>query len=165
MKKNNFNLLFMRHGKATPEKSSDRTRPLTPRGLKDTFLVGQAIFAKDVIIDKIICSPAVRAIQTLEQVQQSYRDVTIVLSDEIYTAQSTSELLAAIEKPIANSDQSILIIGHNPTISALVEVLSDTPTEMSPGDCHAVTIAASSWEEALASRGLWHVLFALSAKN
>ena len=165
MEKNNFNLLFMRHGKATPEKSSDRTRPLTPRGLRDTLLVGQALFAKGMKIDKIICSPAVRAIQTLEQVQQSYMDVMIVLSDEIYTAQTASELLPAIENAIANSDRSTLIIGHNPTISALVEVLSDMPTEMSPGDLQAVTIVASSWDEALASRGLWRVQFALSAKN
>ncbi|MCX6123365.1 MAG: phosphohistidine phosphatase SixA [Proteobacteria bacterium] len=165
MAKNIFNLLFMRHGKATPEGTSDRSRPLSPRGLRDTILVGEAIFAKGVRIDKIICSPVVRTMQTLEQVQKSYKDAPVFLSDEIYTADSASGLLAAIEKSIANTGQSVLIIGHNPTISALVEVLSDKTIDMSPGDCHSLTITAGSWEEALALVGLWRVHFALVAKN
>jgi phosphohistidine phosphatase len=155
----------MRHGKAEKEGTSDKVRPLKPRGLSDSFHIGEQIQQHNITIDKVICSPALRTKQTLQEVEKSFpKPVATAHEESLYLAHTIADFRVAISRHIQTTDKTILVVGHNPIISGFVEWLTDKPADLSPGDCHVVAIDTLDWEEALASEGLWTERLALTRK-
>jgi phosphohistidine phosphatase len=119
-------LYLMRHAKSSwdfPE-LSDHDRPLNNRGRKDAPLMGRELMAREVTVDLIVSSSAVRALTTATLVAKEleYDTEKIAIEEEIYRA-NKQELLSII-KNIPNQFDKVLLVGHNYTISELANMLS-----------------------------------------
>ncbi|GEO02581.1 phosphoglycerate mutase [Adhaeribacter aerolatus] len=119
-------LYLMRHAKSSwdfPE-LSDHDRPLNNRGRKDAPLMGRELASREVTLDLIVSSSAVRALTTATLVAKEleYDTEKIAVEEEIYKA-SKQELLSII-KNIPNQFDKVLLVGHNYTISELANMLS-----------------------------------------
>jgi phosphohistidine phosphatase len=116
----------MRHAKSSwdfPE-LSDHDRPLNNRGRKDAPLMGRELASREVTVDLIVSSSAVRALTTATLVAKEleYDTEKIAVEEEIYKA-SKQELLSII-KNIPNQFDKVMLVGHNYTISELANMLS-----------------------------------------
>src|SRR5215208_2840394 len=91
-------LLLLRHAKSDWEIPSmrDIERPLAKRGRKAAPRMGKALRDKGVAPDYILCSPAVRARQTMERfVEAAELNVEPQFEQNIYEA-SSAELLKIV---------------------------------------------------------------------
>ena len=123
-------LLLLRHADALPaEGGNDIERKLSPKGLKDAYALGEELNKKNLIPMRIACSSAKRTQQTCQEVLKGCgENIHTEFSKMIYGA-STGDLLNLIR----NTDdtlQSLMIIGHNPTIYELAVHLAMRGNDM-----------------------------------
>ena len=118
-------LHLLRHAKSSWEDPvlPDRERPLSRRGEKAAGRVASHMAGKQVGVDLILCSSAVRARQTLEIVAPAAgRAHAVSVEEGLYTADAVALLgrLRAIDKEVS----AALLIGHNPAIYDLAVYLA-----------------------------------------
>ncbi len=118
------NLLLLRHAKSDwPDDVPDQERPLAPRGRREAPLVGRWLHEHGPMPDLVFCSPALRARQTWELVAQELPTAPQVkFEGRVYDA-GVSQLLALIGET-ADSITTLLLVGHNPSMEALADVLA-----------------------------------------
>jgi len=127
-------LILVRHGKSSWDdpKTADHDRPLKKRGFKDAKLVIKAFGTYMQSPLKVISSSANRALTTAnlfkEGLQIADEDFTVV--KEAYTFES-SELLEVIKKQ-NNAIERLMVFGHNPAMTSLVNYLGDNYIENLP---------------------------------
>ncbi|MGV9801489.1 SixA phosphatase family protein [Mycobacterium sp. NPDC003449] len=118
-------LLLLRHGKSGyPDGVPDHDRPLAPRGIREAALAGDWIRANAPAVDAVLCSTATRTRQTLERTGIEAR---VEFAERIYGA-SPGMILDEIngaEDRFGAEVATVLVIGHEPAISALALGLSD----------------------------------------
>lgn len=118
-------LYLLRHAKSDWKKEtvSDFERPLSKRGKSDAPKMAAWLAKQANLPTKIISSPALRAYQTAlpfaHALDIQARD--IVFDNRIYEA--TLETLLTLIKQLPETDQSVLMIGHNPGLDFLLQVL------------------------------------------
>ncbi|GAA3449138.1 SixA phosphatase family protein [Dactylosporangium matsuzakiense] len=109
-------LILLRHAKAADpdDYATDIERPLAPRGRRDAAAAGAWLKEQDLRPEAVLCSPAVRTRQTLAELGL---DAPVVYEHRIYTgpALDTLELIQQTAASVA----TLLLVGHNPTISDL----------------------------------------------
>jgi len=120
-------LFLLRHAKSSwdyPE-LSDFERPLNKRGKHDAPLMAGVMIKHKVIPDIILSSPATRAAMTAKAVTEILRvpDDGLMFNNEIYEA-SPSRLLDII-RLIDDSLHKVLLVGHNPGLTGLANILTD----------------------------------------
>ncbi|MBV9859134.1 MAG: histidine phosphatase family protein [Alphaproteobacteria bacterium] len=118
-------LHVLRHAKSSwNEAIADRERPLNRRGRETARLVGRHLAAATGPLDLALCSTALRTRETLELVLAgSAPRPRIALEDGIYLA-SGAHLLARL-RALAETDDNVLLIGHNPGLHELAVKLAD----------------------------------------
>jgi phosphohistidine phosphatase len=111
-------LVLLRHAKAAnPEGRPDLDRPLTQRGHADAAAAGAWLEQRGYTPDVVICSPARRTRQTWHGVALALpAGAQVSYPDEAYTADAR-ELLELVRA--AGGAATVLLIGHNPAMSAL----------------------------------------------
>ena len=115
-------LYVVRHGHAVMHADSDSERPLSEMGQKEAVLAAQHL--KNVSPDVFLASPYLRAQQTAHIIQESVG---------ISTPMTTQPNITPDDHPTAVADmlagegdnKVILMISHNPLVSALVSWLVD----------------------------------------
>jgi phosphohistidine phosphatase len=114
-------LYLLRHAKSswTDHGLSDHDRPLAPRGRKAAALIGEYLRHEEITIDLVLCSSARRARETLELVGAEGR---IEVEPELYAA-SAEELLDRLRQ-LPEDIESVLLVGHNPSIQDLAAGLA-----------------------------------------
>lgn len=121
-------LIIMRHAKSdwSEEHNSDFERPLAARGKKAAKQMGKWLKHR-YRIDRIICSPALRAKQTCQLVAEQLRlpQNHIRWESEIYDA-SLSDLIS-VTKKYSEDIRTLLLVGHNPGLDQLLCYLSRDP--------------------------------------
>ena len=131
-------LIVLRHAKsAYPPGVSDHDRPLAPRGVADATVAGEWIRDQVGIPDAVAVSTARRTRQTWALVAKplGYPDSdpltpesgplgTVNYDDRIYEARVRT--LLAVVRELPNSASCALLIGHNPGVEELVELLTAT---------------------------------------
>ena len=119
----------MRHAKSSWsfDDLNDRERPLNDRGREDAPHMGQALAKRDIHLDLLVSSPAVRALSTAVLVAREvdYPHDNIQIERGIYEADLDTLLDIIRELPDAAS--SVLLTGHNPTITDVGNHLSPSP--------------------------------------
>jgi phosphohistidine phosphatase len=144
------NLFLVRHAKSDWSVSGqkDFERQLNGRGLNDAPKMGRKLYEMGMKPDLIISSPAVRARLTAELIaeQLKYDTDKIVFNEEIYEA-SVRSLLKVINS-IDDKNQTVIIVGHNPTFTYIAESLTKREIGNIP-TCGAVQIEfnLNSWKE------------------
>jgi phosphohistidine phosphatase len=119
-------LYLLRHAKSSWdfEELSDHDRPLNNRGRKDAPMMGRELMSREVTLDLIVSSPAVRALTTATLVAKEleYDPEKIAVEEDIYKADK-HELLSII-KNVPNQFNKIMVVGHNYTLTELANLLS-----------------------------------------
>lgn len=118
-------LFILRHAKAGTG-PDDYDRPLAPRGNRDSFWLGQYLKKTRVLPDLVLCSSAVRARETLIQLQAgAATSFPTRLQDDLYLA-SAHYVIRRIHR-LESDITAVMIIGHNPGLSRLFQLLSHNP--------------------------------------
>lgn len=109
----------MRHAKSTWEfpELKDHERPLVEKGLKRTEKIINFLNKKNIIPDVILSSSATRAFDTARIMAKglNYDVNNIVVEPKVY--ESNLETLFSVVYGISNDKNSLILIGHNPTIT------------------------------------------------
>jgi phosphohistidine phosphatase len=118
-------LVLMRHAKAEASAPTDFERGLTDRGHGDAADAGVWLAKSDVVPDYVLVSAAARAQQTWEDVALAAGwDLQLAeASDDLYRA-GTEEALEMLRE-IEDGVETLLVLGHNPTIGQLAAFLDD----------------------------------------
>lgn len=117
-------LYLLRHGKSDWEGNArDEDRELTARGRRSAKAVGSFLTRVGSVPDMAVTSPAVRARTTLELAVEAGRwPSPIRVAGELYRRGPEAVLtLVRAEDP---STESLLLVGHEPTWSTVVETLT-----------------------------------------
>jgi phosphohistidine phosphatase len=119
-----FTLVIARHGKASSfmEANSDFERVLKEKGIEQSHQVGKGL--KEMLdgVDLVVSSSAVRAKHTAEilSTELGYSKKDIQLEPSIYES-GLDEVMVVLKK-IDSSNRKVLLVGHNPTWSDLVNL-------------------------------------------
>ncbi|RZU28356.1 phosphohistidine phosphatase [Streptomyces sp. BK022] len=118
-------IVLFRHAKADWPQVSDHERPLADRGRTDAPVAGSRLADTGISFDLAVCSTAVRTRETwkLAVPELDHRPKT-VYEDRVYNA-SPGELIAVLNETPDDVRDAILI-GHNPGVHHLVEILAGT---------------------------------------
>lgn len=117
-------LFLLRHAKSSWEDPSlaDTDRPLAPRGRRALPDLQRHLWESEARIGLVMCSPARRTRETWEGVRAGVRgQVEERFEPGVYGA-SRTDLLGLI-RAVAESESSVLIVGHNPGIEELADGL------------------------------------------
>jgi phosphohistidine phosphatase len=120
-------LLLLRHAKSDwSTQCSDINRPLNPRGDANARLLGKWLQKNpDSHPDYILCSPAKRALETVQIAMKSLSPrLSVYNHDRLYLASVTDilKILATVD----NRYQRVLLVGHNPGFEQLLNWLTET---------------------------------------
>jgi phosphohistidine phosphatase len=150
-----MDLWLLRHAKSSWDEPGvdDRDRVLSPRGERDADRVGTYLAAEGVRPALVLCSPAVRARQTLARVLAAGDAEPDVRVEPSLYAAIAGELLSAVrEAPDAISP--VLLVGHNPAIQALArslaargDALDELATKYPTGTLAEIRFTAGSWRD------------------
>jgi|OM-RGC.v1.021123757 Phosphohistidine phosphatase SixA len=115
-------LYILRHAKSDwPSGVDDKDRPLGENGKRHADALVKTMASKRYKPDYVLCSSAVRTRQTFAPVKQEWPDTKYEYKDNLYLA-STGELFEEL-KSTDDEFNNIMIIGHNPGIHGLVQLL------------------------------------------
>lgn len=149
-------LAILRHAKsAWPEGVPDPRRPLAKRGLRDAPAAGRWLRDHLGTPDAVVCSPAERTRQTWALVAAELDDPpSATIDDRIYAAVG----LIAVVRDLPDTAATSLMVGHNPAMEELAELLSGCRLEMKTSSV-AVLIWTGRWADATTgvARLLTHV--------
>ncbi len=141
-------LLLTRHAKSSWKNASlsDFDRPLNKRGTHDAPKMGKHLAHSDYVPEAIMTSTAVRALTTAELIaaETGIAKHDIIQSEKIYGIYWT-ELLDEI-KLFDNSFRVLMVVGHNPTITELLNKLTNKRIDNVP-TCGVAVLGfnTSSW--------------------
>ncbi len=118
-------LLLMRHAKSDWNNPGlkDHDRPLNDRGKNDAPRMGKFLRQTDNIPELILASSARRVKETVEGVSSEWEhQPEVVFLDELYSGSYRGyfEIIQNHSKPV----DSIMVIGHNPTMEDTAAALS-----------------------------------------
>lgn len=114
-------LTLLRHAKSgwNDPVARDFDRPLNERGDRAAVLIGQWIKRNDLQFDHVLASPAVRVIDTIDQVVKGLGTrIDAQWDRRIYLASSAT--LMDVLRDEGEQHKSVLMIGHNPGLEDLV---------------------------------------------
>jgi phosphohistidine phosphatase len=143
-------LYLVRHAKSSWEEPgvSDADRPLVPKGIRKTRLIVDFLLKRGTTADLVISSPAVRAIETAKIVAAglNYPLSKIRTDRKIYDGYYDRILDIIYGTP--NNLNSLMIFGHNPTITQLANLFLHPGIENMPTSCVVcLSFATDKWEE------------------
>ncbi len=154
-------LILMRHAKSSWDNPGidDFDRPLNARGRKTAPLMGQHLRDNQIAVDVILASTAKRVQQTLEGVRPAWKTSAIVLNEkQLYLP--TLETLQSVVTGLHDSWSCAMLIGHNPGLSELASIGSNSEIYLTTGAVVIFEVNAPSWLRACTSlpwtqRALW----------
>lgn len=140
-------LILLRHAKsAWPVGIPDAQRPLSGRGHRDAPAIGRWLRGKIDTIDVVLCSPAVRAIQTWDLAAAQLDTTPNVRHDERLYGASAEELLSVIRE-LSPKTSTAVLVGHNPGLEDFLELLTGT-VEVLKTSAIAVMATPATWADA-----------------
>ena len=119
-----MNIYLLRHAES-PMSSliDDHSRPLSDTGKEDASTLAKYISDNKICFDLTLCSTSDRTKETLTIIKDrsvdSFQEINYL--DELYNA-SKDKILEVISR---RTNQSILVVGHNPGISELISDFAD----------------------------------------
>ncbi len=137
-------LILMRHGHAqepTSMNQSDHDRPLTSRGKKEATVTAQWLRTKGIIPTMVVASSAVRVQETLGEVLKEFPDLQVSTKSDLYMA--SPKIYRAHLGKLGQGD--VLMIGHNPGISALASDMSGQDVYFRTAEAMVLEFEDDSW--------------------
>jgi phosphohistidine phosphatase len=141
-------VLILRHAKSSwkHQDVNDHDRPLNKRGKRDAPHMGELIQDKHLVPDFIISSTAKRAHSTAKAVAKAagYKG-DITLNQSLYVAPPTAYIDVLHDLP--NKYARVLMVGHNPGLEQLVNMLSGEEHTMPTCSLVHVQLRMNGWTE------------------
>lgn len=143
-------LYLIRHGKSSwaDPNLTDGERPLKQRGVSDCQLIAAELLRFSDVLSVVKCSPARRAVQTVEVLSQHLSgSVQCSLDERLYTF-DWRELLSWLRSQ-PDELQALTIVGHNPALTELNRFLTGSTIENIP-TCTVLEIHLNSllrWQD------------------
>ncbi|MBX7241147.1 MAG: histidine phosphatase family protein [Bacteroidia bacterium] len=163
-------LVICRHAKADyPSDTADFDRPLKEKGIKDAEYMGELLSDHNFSPDLIISSPALRAFSTAKIVAEAvkYPIKDIQTHPDIYH-EGPGSLLDMIED-IPKEVQSVMIFGHNPTLSDFVRAILKMyhPFDMPTSAMVCIENPFNNWDFSMPQSGRlrWMIIPRLKRKD
>ena len=146
-------LLLLRHAKSDyPAGVADHERPLAPRGEREAGLAGDWLRAHAPAVDAVLCSTATRTRETLARTRI---DAPVNYVDRLYDA-TPGAVIEEINR-VDPDVETLLVIGHEPTMSSLALGLATADGSNStaaeristkfPTSAIAVLRTAQAWDQ------------------
>ena len=136
-------IYLLRHAKANAG-LNDLERDLSAKGRRQAEFIGQWMRESGIMPDRIVSSPAKRTTVTARLcAEQAGYQGKIRFADDLYDAHSNTyiDLIAGLN----NKHDSVMVVGHNPEISAVVTVLTGEPLTMPPGTLVCIEMTTDQW--------------------
>lgn len=123
-------LIVVRHAKSSWDDPglSDFNRPLNERGERDAPRMAKRFKEKDITLNAMVSSPAVRALTTCRM----FADVLGFAEDRIQTSKDLyhagDEMILNVVRRLKDQpaqDEAVMIFGHNPGLTEFVNNLVD----------------------------------------
>ncbi len=142
-------LYLMRHAKSSwkDDTLKDFDRPLNKRGLQDAPFMSKVLQAMHLKPDAILSSSSLRTTTTAIEVSKhlDFPEKNIIFDKRIYEAGEKS--LLKIIKEVPTHINSLLLIGHNPSLTELANLLADSYVYNIPtSGVYAIKFPFYSWE-------------------
>ena len=142
-------LILFRHAKSSWKDPDleDLKRPLNKRGKRDAPFMGAWLKHRRINPDLIISSPAKRALSTAKIVakQIGYPKKQILVEDVLYFA-DINDVIKYLQS-VEDQNTCVSIFGHNPGLTELAEILTETEAENIPtsGIC-SINFEIDKWK-------------------
>lgn len=140
-------LLLMRHAKSNlDDKTEDRERSLSKRGKKNTERMAELLKDEKIVPDLILASNALRARQTAELLidEMKYQGDRCYLN-KLYMAEV--EVYAQAIQRISDDAGCLLVIGHNPALESLLQILSGKVASLPTAAIAQLKLPIDSWKD------------------
>ena len=140
-------LILMRHGKSSWKNADidDFDRPLKKRGKRDARFMAEFLVSKKLLPDLILASSALRTHQTTELVNEVFKlnDSYIRYYDDFYLSDQEEFIDTLIQ--LSNTLQSVMNIGHNPTIEFFISSLTNESHRFPTAAVAHIELNISNW--------------------
>jgi phosphohistidine phosphatase len=115
---------LLRHAKSSRDdpRLRDFDRPLNPRGIRASELMGAELRRREVSFDLVLASPARRVIETIENFERGYRE-PLKPHFEPGLYESSAAMLLNRLSAVDDAAKSVLFVGHNPSLQDLAIML------------------------------------------
>ena len=148
-------LLVLRHAKAENPASgmSDFDRALNERGRRQAQACGEFVKNRDLKVDLVLSSPALRARETSESLKSvAGLNGDIRFDQRIYEASSHTlfELLSEIDEAAS----PLMLVGHNPGLEDLIHMLTGRAEHLSPATIAKISFAFDQWNQVEENTGV-----------
>ena len=142
-------LLLMRHAKSSwkEEDLKDIDRPLNKRGKKDAPMMAKLLKKENLLPDLVLCSSAKRSRHTVRAMFEELdipEDIVVEL-DSLYLAEPQAYLEAIHEQ--SENAHCILVVGHNPGLEALAQVLTDSVVSLPTATIAEIKLPIKKWSD------------------
>ncbi|MFT5128881.1 MAG: phosphohistidine phosphatase SixA, partial [Rhodothermales bacterium] len=138
-------ILLVRHAKSEHDPSrwrNDAVRPLSARGIDRQQRATRGMLVAGLSFDEAWVSPLLRAQETLDLILDVYGDVPVVEHQELAVCEPAPAIKALLaEAYTENPDRNLLLVGHNPNMSELLELLGGD------ADMRTSDLAWIRWDE------------------
>lgn len=117
-------LTLLRHAKSGWDDpvARDFDRPLNGKGKRAAAMVGRHLRGLGLSFDHVVASPAVRVMETLDEIERGYgRALGIAWDRRLYLA--SAETLLDLVHALPDTAADVLMVGHNPGLEDLVLML------------------------------------------
>lgn len=144
----------MRHAKAEQVGDTDFARELAARGRDDAVATGRWLADRGVAPDAALVSAAIRTRQTWAQVSNGAGwDLEPTYDRGLYAADADTAL--DIVRSVVDPDAtSAVVLGHNPTVAYLAQLLDDGEGDPEAGNAMAIGFPTSA-TAVLTFTGAW----------
>ncbi len=145
-------LTLVRHAKSDWKNPDlkDIDRPLNRRGTKDAPKMAAQLAARQVRVDLMITSPAVRALETARVFARAlgYPLRRLKSDERLYLAQPKDIL--EIVRGVGSRVRHLMLFGHNPGLSEFAQALSNDPElgELPTCAVYSVELDIRGWTDA-----------------
>jgi phosphohistidine phosphatase len=151
-------LTVIRHAQAENQKlgEDDSTRPLADAGVEASLRLGDMLREKRCIPELIVCSIALRARETVERIIERLGTETNIVEEVTDLYEGGVEEILVHLAALPESTGHIFLVGHNPTVTELVNSLcGPVVTSMKAGGAAHIELPnASRWDSIIGKGNL-----------
>ena len=138
-------LILVRHAKSDwPEDTEDFDRPLEDSGFADAQRMAEHLKSTGVKIDRMVTSPALRALSTCKVFNQSYQ-TDIETDKNLYNANENN--FESVIYSLSDDVESVAVFSHNNGISNFANSLYDGIFAFPTCGVAAFEVGCDSWSE------------------
>lgn len=156
-------LLIMRHAKSDPLSFGlDFDRPINKQGQQDAIAIANQLNIMGLRIERALISPAQRTVETWEALQNHlHHPPKAFFEPELYNAYC--ETILAVLRKQADDCHALLLIGHNPGVSEVCELLSGELPDFKPASLAILSTRHANLSDSLTKVSSFHLEVMLNA--